>query len=425
MSTIRRKTKTDKKKVKSVWTCILEDTGCKERTDDKGDKINSVDDVILPEWRTQLSAQIAEKGSCESYVVAVGDKSAGKSTLINAFLNPTKEEKPKKTVGMEYSFGRRSNSSTSGGAKDIVHVWELSGGLKLKELISIPFSNERLSNTFIALFVDLSNPGQVLATTIQWLKHISNSVEEAIDALRKVDPSAEAVLQLSRKSRIPSSHPDSLGINPSVLPIVIVASKYDVFSELESMKRRLLLQALRFLAHVNGASLMCVSSKVKATLGYYRMSMNHYCFKGDLKKYSQLDTTKPLYIQAGSDTLESIGIPPGVSRSEFESSTPANRISKWCEAVEAYFPLPAVNSVDGIDSVDTSMYAEPSVDAMRGQKSDELARYRKEAERKAILTARAEASSSTTKVKKNKPRKIEESKSLDPTSSSNSGSNKK
>ena len=65
------------------------------------------------------------------------------------------EDKPKKTVALEYSFGRRANAST--GSKDIVHVWELAGGLKLKELVSVPFANERLPKTIIALVVDLSN----------------------------------------------------------------------------------------------------------------------------------------------------------------------------------------------------------------------------------------------------------------------------
>ena len=75
----------------------------------------------------------------------------------------------------------------------------------------------------------------------------------------------------------------------------------------------------------------------------YRMAMNHFCFKAELKNYVQLDTAKPLFIPAGSDSFESIGIPPGISRTEFETKTPANRVAKWRDAVEAYFPVP----VDG------------------------------------------------------------------------------
>jgi dynein light intermediate chain 2 len=39
------------------------------------------------------------------------------------FLNPSKDEKPKPTVALEYTFGRRSNSTSN--VKDIAHVWEL------------------------------------------------------------------------------------------------------------------------------------------------------------------------------------------------------------------------------------------------------------------------------------------------------------
>ena len=70
------------------------------------------------------------------------------------------------------------------------------------------------------------------------------------------------------------------------------------------------------------------------------MVMSHYCFNAELKNYVQLDTSKPLFIPAGNDSFESIGIPPGVSRTEFETATPVNRIIKWRDAVEVYFPIP-------------------------------------------------------------------------------------
>ncbi len=68
--------------------------------------------------------------------------------------------------------------------------------------------------------------------------------------------------------------------------------------------------------------------------------MNNSCFDGELKKSVQTDTSKALCIYPGTDSLESIGIPPGVSRGEFDSATPAGRINKWRTSTEAYFPLP-------------------------------------------------------------------------------------
>ena len=134
----------------------------------------------------------------------MGGKKCGKSTLVVQFLNPNKgslathsvicliphpstvaEEKQKSTVALEYTFGRRSNSSSS--AKDIAHIWELGtclkttdlhlgicpragcpahsfwcspydpgGGEKLNELLAVPLSVERLQRSVVAIVLDLS-----------------------------------------------------------------------------------------------------------------------------------------------------------------------------------------------------------------------------------------------------------------------------
>ena len=44
----------------------------------------------------------------ETFTLFVGPKQGGKSSLITAFHNPTKEEGPKPTVALEYLFARRS-----------------------------------------------------------------------------------------------------------------------------------------------------------------------------------------------------------------------------------------------------------------------------------------------------------------------------
>jgi dynein light intermediate chain 2 len=99
--------------------------------------------------------------------------------------------------------------------------------------------------------------------------------------------------------RFPLSHPDIRGLSPSKIPLLIVGTKYDIFAELESMKRKLLLQALRYISHVYGASLVCVSQKDKASLGIFRMMLNSMTSGTPLKKVTQYDGSKPLCILAG------------------------------------------------------------------------------------------------------------------------------
>jgi hypothetical protein len=102
-----------------------------------------------------------------------------------------------------------------------------------------------------------------------------------------------------------------------------------------------------------------------------------------------------------------IGIPPGVSRGEFESATPSSRLTKWQAAVAEYFPTTA-QSDNGNDVLvgNDAVYCETAVDAMKALKDEELIRYRKEVERKAKL---AENSSDD----KPKVKKSEEKRSRD------------
>lgn len=46
-----------------------------------------------------------------SYALVVGMPSAGKSTLLNAYLNPNNDTVPKPTVALEYMFARRARGS--------------------------------------------------------------------------------------------------------------------------------------------------------------------------------------------------------------------------------------------------------------------------------------------------------------------------
>ncbi|KAI4500953.1 hypothetical protein M0802_004164 [Mischocyttarus mexicanus] len=49
------------------------------------------------------------KETRERSIIIVGSKSVGKTTMINRFLE--KDEKPKPTIAMEYSFGRKAGKS--------------------------------------------------------------------------------------------------------------------------------------------------------------------------------------------------------------------------------------------------------------------------------------------------------------------------
>lgn len=57
------------------------------------------------------SATAAIPCAFTSFALCVGMPSAGKSTLLNAYLNPSNDSVPKPTVALEYMFARRASAA--------------------------------------------------------------------------------------------------------------------------------------------------------------------------------------------------------------------------------------------------------------------------------------------------------------------------
>jgi dynein light intermediate chain 2 len=168
----------------------------------------------------------------------------------------------------------------------------------------------------------------------------------------------------------------------------------DVFQDQATNKRRALLNALRYHAHVNGASIIAISRKDKTQLNFLRGILNHYSFGNPFKSTTILESSKSIVVPAGSDSFEAIGLPGGCDSIEtsIEMST-EKRNNAWKQTAEEFFeaPAPATENDDPDANEahdDLNLSPEPVVDAMVKQKEEELAKYRKEAERKRRLAAK-------------------------------------
>lgn len=61
-----------------------------------------------------------------------------------------------------------------------------------------------------------------------------------------------------------NEHEDRTKVQLSLVPIVIMGTKFDVFAnKYESAKKKPICQALRYLAHINGADLVFASIREK------------------------------------------------------------------------------------------------------------------------------------------------------------------
>jgi dynein light intermediate chain 2 len=295
-----------------------------------------------------------------TYMLFLGTPGAGKSSMVQAFLGTasTGDKKPKPTVALEYTYGRRSNAA---GGKDLCQIWELGGGERLKELIPVVLTPAREKHACAVVCVDLSRPDSCLDEAVRW---------------------CDIVRAASRR-----------------VPIVVLGCKYDLFENQDSLKRKALCQALRYACCERQAGLIFATPGDKNAMGYVRAVLGHYAFLSDKKKSFYVDPNKPIVVAQGRDRADKIGLPAGLPA----DAPPKKVLQAFRDILKAYFPAPAAEDnpaaephedeakqgagagADGARRDELQLAPEPVVDARRAQKDLELEQYRAQVQRKLRL----------------------------------------
>ena len=401
-----------------------------------------------------LAASLSQRDSSsnsDGYVLCVGSKGSGKTALLSALSNGSAQsEATTSTVGFYYKCLKRDE-------RQATHVWELGGGhtRSLQELASIVITPQRLGSNAVVFVFDLSDPTKSLLSAARWLPLLhARAAECATKRRAKPDDAAyspAAVMRAgwARRSSSDASttappHPDEQWLKEGLLPIpaIVVGTKWDTLKQQDVGKRRAVLAALRYTAHIIGASVLCVSTKDRSSLAPFRAMLDSCNSAGQTRNNSQLqlqqqqlpaassfDVSKPLFIPAGSDCLEDIGPPlqiqgiPAPPRVALQVGPLPERLQRYAQPLEIMFGqpatpreqwlrdagsaeataeaesealLPAPSAIDpGSELVIADWpaikYPEPLVDGMRAQRAAELARTVREQERKLRLEAAAAA----------------------------------
>ena len=146
------------------------------------------------------------------------------------------------------------------------------------------------------------------------------------------------------------------------MPLVVVCTKFDAFANnFESMRKKQLCLALRYIAHQNGADLVFGSVREKLPSQLYRAQLNYHVYEGGQLGRVEKNPNNAINVPAGQDTFSNIGEPDGAqmrSRVSFEQL--------WQEIVEATFEKVPDQSLQTSKALaNMAKYAEEKVDNMR------------------------------------------------------------
>ncbi|KTF81166.1 hypothetical protein cypCar_00029928 [Cyprinus carpio] len=343
-------------------------------------------DIAAAEVRSRESRTDEEDAEEDAHsptqrtVFFMGSKAGGKTTILLRFLD--RDETAKPTLALEYTFGRRARGHNT--PKDIAHLWELGGGISLSDLVQIPITADNVSSLSVVLVLDLSKPNVLWETMERLLDSARSHVEKVCASHQKTGESR------SGKQRVPQvlhkDYPDRELISPFPVPLLIVGSKFDIFQDFDSEKRKVICKTLRFIAHFYGASLIFTSSKLEATMSKSRSFVNQLAFGTErpyepfitfLKSIST-DPSKPLAVPAGFDSLSQIG-PPVTSDVDIGTLHAKNPLDLWKKVFERVFPPENIKERKELkDPAKDPQYSEPLIDSIRAQKDQELEQYKRE-----------------------------------------------
>ncbi|KAJ3361160.1 Cytoplasmic dynein 2 light intermediate chain 1 [Allomyces javanicus] len=283
--------------------------------------------VLKDEYKALQKASEASldaQSGHETIVVLAGGKSCGKTALINRFLDKGSDPSPPPTVGLEYTYGRRTRAAAN--IKDVVHLWEVGGGPAGTKVVTVPLSAATVHTTAVLLCVDLTRPADLASTIESYLAVLSSRIDELLAGLEKrgskrpkgmrafamkkyTTAAAAAATSASASSLdLPSktSHPDKARL--ALLPILwaLVGTRYDEFRDLPSEVRKHVARLMRYYAHIYGGALVMASDRDEPALAKTKQLLSHYAFKTAAPKGECTDYNRPLYVPAGSDALSAI-----------------------------------------------------------------------------------------------------------------------
>ncbi|XP_067625190.1 cytoplasmic dynein 2 light intermediate chain 1 [Eurosta solidaginis] len=267
---------------------------------DKGqtvDKPETIQEIAVKLAQEQLRNSQTESGPKEHTVFVLGSRGAGKSTALHKFFE--REDNPRPTLALEYSYGRR----TSGTQKQVLNVWELGALDNAEQLISVPLKMHGLAHFAAIIMLDLSQPTQVWSE-LECIYQVLHAT-----SVKLLSAAEEQMCRERMAERLKKDQKDLEKLELMPFPVVIVGSKYDIFKDFDAELKQHICRCLRSMAHLIGGSVLFYSNNVPKLSKTLRDTISHLGFGSPSTPFRShiTDYRDALSIWFGTDSWEQIG----------------------------------------------------------------------------------------------------------------------
>lgn len=339
---------------------------------------------VLAELLALQAKQDAEPAAVERGVVFVGEPGSGKTSLLRALAprRPGGEQHGDSgsTTALSYSHARAEagdGDGAVGGAEQLTHYWELGGGRRMDKLLEIAVTSQSVDRSLAVVVLDLSQPHTVAESLAYWVKRVRAHAASCLNKRAKTEPGAQAAAK-ARAEAAWEGHADRARVGPSLVPLLIVAAKYDAFESSDAGLLRVMARTLRCVAHSCGASLVYASSR--STGAFRAMAQRRLAGGGALPDAPRaVDDTRALVVPAGSDSFSDIGAPPSDGAAAAPAGKTPSPAQQWIKACRRHFPAPrGAAARPAEEGARPHLEPEPVVDAAVAQREQEYERVRRE-----------------------------------------------
>ncbi|XP_076749506.1 cytoplasmic dynein 2 light intermediate chain 1 [Xylocopa sonorina] len=322
---------------------------------DQNSKENARDVAVRLCLEEERQRKVDPNETRERSIIIVGSKGVGKTTIIHRFLE--KDDAPKPTIAMDYSFGRKAGKSLT---RNIVHVWEI--GQLTSSLVSAAMTGSTLTHSLhhitVLVMFDLSQPEILWSTFEETLSVIRNAMKMSYH-----DKMIEELKQRRLKERRKASERE---VDPFPMKLCIIGGKYDQFKGLDLDKRELIGKTLRAIAHILGADLYYYALKDKVLSRRIKDLLSHYGFGTPLPDAKCTDFAKPLAVPSGTDSFSSIDL-------QFPQTRPSAILDTIKQIYVTRIPQESrSNEIILEDPSNEPNFNEPIIDRLRVQREEEI-----------------------------------------------------